>query len=332
MPTTVCILKDWDWPDLLRQTPGRAGMWDGLQFVTGPVEACDYAIVLNHPAADTTLRCPPHHVWAIMQEPPNEYHGSGHRGDRSYARVYTTHPGLRGKRYVHSQPALPWHVNRDYDYLVGCRVPAKEKRLSWITSNIAVWAGHRARLQFLEKIHGAVDFDLYGRGFNYIEDKWDALAPYCYSIAVENWRGPHYWSEKLADCFLAWSMPIYYGCTRITDFFPVEALVQIDIADPDVIERIRETVQGDLWHKNRDAIAYARQLVLESHQFFPFVAQRIRQHERTDRGTAHRYAKVSVPCQPRGNAGPLVRLRRVVGRLAPGWLRRSLRQFTEWLQ
>jgi hypothetical protein len=30
---TVGIVKDWDWPDLLRQTPGGKGIWDGMRFI-----------------------------------------------------------------------------------------------------------------------------------------------------------------------------------------------------------------------------------------------------------------------------------------------------------
>jgi hypothetical protein len=30
--TLVRIVKDWDWPDLLRQTPGQKGFWNGIQI------------------------------------------------------------------------------------------------------------------------------------------------------------------------------------------------------------------------------------------------------------------------------------------------------------
>ena len=118
---------------------------------------------------------------------------------------------------------------------------------------------------FLERISGKVEFDLFGRGFTPLADKWDGLAPYRYSIAVENYRGPDYWTEKIADCFLSWTMPIYYGCTNITDYFPPEAMVLIDIDDiEEAVDKIREAIAQDLWRKNLDAIEYARKLVLEN--------------------------------------------------------------------
>ncbi|MBN2547920.1 MAG: hypothetical protein JXB15_02085 [Anaerolineales bacterium] len=276
---TVRIIKSWSWPDLLRQTPGGRGRWDDLQFILDESGACDYALVLNHPRGETRVTCPPHHIWALIQEPPNEIYQRYHRGRPEYARVYTTDPMLEGPRYWHTQPALPWHINRDYDTLIKCQPPTKERQLSWITSNLVTTAGQRQRLRFLERIRPRVSFDLYGKGFHYLEDKWDGLAPYRYSLVVENFRNPYYWSEKLADCFLSWTMPIYYGCTRIQDYFPAEAMQLIDIQDEHVIERLQEIISGDAWQRSLEAVAYARRLVLERYQFFPLIASEIEQHE-----------------------------------------------------
>ena len=137
-------------------------------------------------------------------------------------------------------------------------------------------------MTFLEKLRRSdIKFDLWGRGFTPIAAKWDGLAPYRYSLAIENHRGTHYWTEKLADCFLSWTMPIYYGCSNILDFFPDESMVRIDIEDPDVLNTIRDTIHSDLQIRNREAIAHARQLVLEKYQFFPFICSQIRRFEQS---------------------------------------------------
>lgn len=273
----VRIVKNWAWPDLKRQTPRCTGIWNGIQFTTDPIHTCDYLIILNCPPEGEriTVRCPAENVWALMQEPPNEWLKPMHKGIPQFSKIYNLDPDLRGERYICTQPALPWHVNRNYDELISCMPPEKSRSLSWVTSNLTEWAGHRARMAFLDKIRDNVHFDLYGRGFDPIEDKWDGLAPYRYSLAVENNVNPFYWSEKIADCFLTWTMPIYYGCTRITEYFPEEALVQIDINDPDSAEKIREAVASNRWLKNRDAIAHARELVLKKYQLFPFLTEEI---------------------------------------------------------
>jgi hypothetical protein len=254
-------------------------VWDGVQFVTEPANECDYAVVLTYPKEETVVRCPSGHLWLLLQEPPTEGFRAFHQGSMIYDRIFTQDESLRGGQYVHSQPALPWHVNKDYEYLKQCGVPEKTRRLSWITSNAKFLRGHRARMQLLEQLKAKAEFDLFGKGIRYIEDKWDGLASYRYTIAVENFSGPYYWTEKIADALLSWTMPIYYGCTNIESYFPKEAMVRIDLHDPNVVEKILDVVASDRWKQSLDAIAEARQLILDRYQIFPFLADQIRAGE-----------------------------------------------------
>jgi hypothetical protein len=183
---------------------------------------------------------------------------------------------LHGSRYEPSHPALPWHVGKTLDELRSIGPPEKTRSLSWVTSRLTQLPGHRARLQFLDSLQKEVDFDLFGRGFTPIADKWDGLAPYRYSIAIENHSNPLYWTEKLFDCFLSWTLPIYHGCTRIENFFPTESVVQIDPSHPSAIERVKEVIASDLWEQRVDAIGEARNRLLERFQLFPFVSNQIR--------------------------------------------------------
>jgi hypothetical protein len=277
----VRLIKDWDRPEVTLQTPGARGVWEDVQFTAEPVEQCDYVVVLNRVPQETVVRCPPEHIWAFMQEPPVPEFRWLRKGFDQYARIYTPDVSLRESRVIHSHGVMFWHVNRDYDFIRQCPPPEKPKTLSWITSSASRFRGHKRRLAFLRRLQAQVDFDLWGRGFRPIDDKWDGLAPYRYSMAVENYRGPNYWSEKLADCYLGWVMPIYCGCTNITDYFPKESFVSIDIEDRDAVKIVQETIKSDLWLRRRDAIAYARELVLQRYQFFPFVTEQIRTFEQT---------------------------------------------------
>ena len=285
MTITVGLLRKWKVPDdIFRQSPGGLGIWENIRLVEPPETPSDYVVILNRPAERTTVMCPPQHVWAIIQEPPSEVSRHWHRGFDVYQRIFMQDPALKGRgpRYILSQPALPWLVERDYDYLMSCPVPAKEKPLSWVTSNRNDTGGHRLRMRFLGKLREQIDFDLYGRGFQPLpqNEKWNGLAPYRYSIAVENFHTPYYWSEKIADCFLAWTMPIYSGSSIIENYFPKESMVRIDIRDPQTaIEQVRETIASDLWERNLDAISEARQLVLNRYQLFPFLAEQIAAQE-----------------------------------------------------
>jgi hypothetical protein len=295
---TVNVLKNWDYPDLMHQTPGNAGVWQDIKFLLETDQPTDYVVVLNYPSQDILVRSRPGRIWAIMQEPPTEFLKRSHRGDLSYSRVYTSDVRLRGAKYVHSHPALPWHVNRSYDYLKSADIPHKLKDISWVTSNQTVLQGHRDRMFFLQSIRDSLNFDLFGRGFEPVEDKWQALAPYRYSIAVENFSNPFYWSEKIADCFLSWTMPIYYGCSKIMEYFPAESMIAIDIHRPqESLEIIHNAIRSQHWKKNLDAIRFARELILDRYQFFPFVTEKIKQD--ADLSTGGKHESVLIPATMR---------------------------------
>jgi hypothetical protein len=270
--TLVRIAKNWTEPELLRQTPGGAGIWDGIQFTLDAVERCDYLVVLNYADAGFEVECPPDHAWALIQEPPTRLYRALHATAEPFARVY-------GTERRPSQPALPWHVERDYDELVAMGPPEKTRLLSAIASSLAALPGHRARLRFLAGLGELPELDRFGRGVRPLADKWDGLAPYRYSLAIENMQQPHYWTEKLADCFLAWTLPLYAGCPNLEEYFPAESFVRIDLDDPDTPRLIAEIARSDRWVRSREAIEEARRLVLERYQLFPFLAGEIARHE-----------------------------------------------------
>lgn len=281
--TLVRIVKDWEWPDLLRQSPGGRGEWQGVQFTTEAVAECDYLVMLNNRMRhEVRVCCPPANIWMLVQEPyqpgVTDWIVEGHR---SFAKVFTHHPPLPAAKYVVSQPAIPWHVNRTYDELAAAPAPRKERLLSWVVGNARELPGHWGRLAFLRYLQEHMpEADLFGRAVQPIADKWDGLAPYYFSLAVENNSGPDMWTEKLADCFLAWCVPFYYGCTNLDKYFPTGSYVQLDITRPrEACAIIREEAQPDRWQHRLAALQEARELILNKHQLLPFLAERIRHDE-----------------------------------------------------
>jgi hypothetical protein len=277
--TLVQIIKNWDFPNLIRQTPKSSGVWNNIQFTTEDVKRCDYVVILNGSQKNLQVECPSENIWLIVQEPPTNNIKNWHSIPSYCSKIFTTIDNCLDVRYISSHPALPWYIDQTYDYLKNCNIPSKEKNVSWITSNKNFYDGHKKRLQFMQKIKKDLDFDLYGRGYQEISDKWFGLAPYKYSLAIENFSNQYYWTEKIADCFLAWTMPIYYGCTKITDFFPSESLIHIDISSDTVVEQIKNAITQKKWEKNLDAIAYSRSLILDNYQFFPMITSYIVSHE-----------------------------------------------------
>ena len=274
----IRIIKDWDYPDLMRQTPKGLGVWGDFTFTLDPVRECDYVIVLNRIPEPVTVICPPENIWAIMQEPPVREYKWLEKGYENFHKVITSNGSLRGAKFIFDSLALPWHIDKSYDELIADTDIGqyKQDRLSWITSNAKKRLGHKQRMSFLKCIRGKLDFDLFGRGFNPVKDKWDGINPYKYSLAIENSNSEFYWTEKISDCFLSRTMPIYYGCTNIDSFFPKDSMIKVDINKPaEAVQIINNAIKTNAWEKNFAAIEQARQSVLEKYQFFPFISSLI---------------------------------------------------------
>jgi len=103
------------------------------------------------------------------------------------------------------------------------------------------------------------------------KDKKEGLLPYKYSLGIENGSLPYYFTEKIADPLLCWSMPIYWGCKNIHKFLPEGSYVNIDVDDPHVVDKIIEIIKSDLREQNIDKIKEARELILERYNIWETV-------------------------------------------------------------
>jgi hypothetical protein len=77
--------------------------------------------------------------------------------------------------------------------------------------------------------HG--DVDCFGRGIREVDRKQDAIAPYRFSIAMENAAADHYFSEKLVDCILLETIPIYFGWPSIAEHLDPRGFLRFDDRD-----------------------------------------------------------------------------------------------------
>ncbi len=94
----------------------------------------------------------------------------------------------------------------------------KPKNISVVASNKNYAPGHKLRHEFIKKVKPGV-LDLYGSGYKTVDHKIEALRDYKYSVAIENCRYKYYFTEKLIDCFLTHTIPIYWGSPDIEKFF-----------------------------------------------------------------------------------------------------------------
>ena len=77
-------------------------------------------------------------------------------------------------------------------------------------------------------------FDAYGDRHNIEQarfDKEEIFGDSQFGVAIENFAHRGWFSEKILDCFLLKTIPMYWGCSNIGDFFNEKGIIKFGEAD-----------------------------------------------------------------------------------------------------
>lgn len=91
--------------------------------------------------------------------------------------------------------------------------------------------GHKLRHEMVDWARrSGAEVEVMGRGYKAFDTKAKGLAPYQYSVVIENVREPNYFSEKLVDAVLCNTVPIYWGCPNLDRFIDPTGIIQCQSA------------------------------------------------------------------------------------------------------
>lgn len=181
--------------------------------------------------------------------------------DTSMDRPYGYHPERPKMKigWMLESPAItaPFHqqikrpeINKDFDLILtnnrehielnpdkfkfcptaGCwiypqdqQIYEKTKLLSAIFSDKRFTNGQSLRHQIVTNFKNKID--TFGRGYFPLPNKIYGLKDYAFSLVIENTKQDYYFTEKLIDCFVTGTVPIYWGCPSIGDFFNKDGMI-----------------------------------------------------------------------------------------------------------
>jgi hypothetical protein len=192
---------------------------------------CDIWIIwggLKH--ENETVICNPNNIIYLTDEVHSERLFNKKFLDQ-FAAIITCRTDLQHNNIIASHELNTWMIEKTFDEISAEKTFEKTKEISIICSDQTWLNGHKLRYAFVNKLMGHFKdkIDVFGRGFNPIIDKYNALAPYKYSVAIENSVIPGYFTEKIADCWLTHTMPLYYGCPNLNNYVPDNAFKWLDI-------------------------------------------------------------------------------------------------------
>ncbi len=128
----------------------------------------------------------------------------------------------RGQKYIKylvGQSRVPDDITNFYE---------KSKHISMISSGKMMSNGHRYRGEIVNALHSKHNFDLWGYAFRPFQEKTEPLIDYQFNIAVMNSKIDNYFTEILLDCFRLGTIPIFWGCPNLGEYFDMRGIETFD--------------------------------------------------------------------------------------------------------
>jgi hypothetical protein len=181
-----------------------------------------------------------------------------------------------GLRHIRWFPCVPWFYGISFSSSAGllhkplasrmeldkmrCMLPPqKTKLLSIIVSGKQGTHGHMWRTVVANALKAEFNdlVDVYGFGSNPISDKRTALDPYIFSLVIENSDSPFYATEKIVDCLIAWTIPIYSGSGNVDDLLCADIpRIPFGCSPDAAVSLVKQIIRYMHWSDN--ALATAR--------------------------------------------------------------------------
>ena len=132
----------------------------------------------------------------------------------------------------------------------------KTKLVSMIYSEKTWLFGHRLRHIIAKTLipqMGYDKIDFFGRATeNPLELKSEGTNPYMFQIAIENAQRRFYFADKICDCFVTGTVPIYWGAPNIGDFFDMRGILTFN--HPNELKEILESLSPEKYESMLDGV------------------------------------------------------------------------------
>jgi Glycosyltransferase family 10 (fucosyltransferase) C-term len=299
--TTIALLSRHDVYSLMRQSEDGAGRFANAQVELSLHDGTSWLAVYDNISAAVPVRVPRAQRALFITEPPGiKTYNAGFANQFGLLISPVKIPGYQG-RWLNAQSALPWLYWMEFispgrivsrlslkDLRALPCPPDKASRISVVCSKKSQLPRHRHRLALID--HLCVAFpdkiDVFGHGFRPIPDKAMAIAPYRYHLVLENNTIDHFWTEKTADAYLGYALPLFSGCANIDDYFPAASFIRLpDIDDVTAITAsIADVLNNDPFADRLNAITGARTLVLDRYNLMAVLAALVDSPNDVDRG------------------------------------------------
>jgi Glycosyltransferase family 10 (fucosyltransferase) C-term len=209
------------------------------------------------------------------------------------------------KPFIHNFPDGPAPLSPVVENYISCDVSKKEFAVSFLTSSKNQFPGHSLRQEIYDSLPdqvGAVRTWKH-RSPPRIEDKRTVTEPYQYHICPENSRHEGYYTEKIVDCFVAKTIPVYWGCPDIDRHFNRDGIVIFDSYE-DLLRKLQGLTPG-FYQERATAIEENFHRALQGVRQWDQIESHINEGIRKKKDSGHESSPQSVHTNPQSVPRPL---------------------------
>jgi hypothetical protein len=133
------------------------------------------------------------------------------------------------------------------------KIYEKTKLCSLLTSATTVTPAHIFRHQLAKIIQdNNINITVFGKYYIPFETKLMAHKDFMFSIVIMNSCENNYFTEYLIDCFMCGTIPIFYGCPNLNEYFNTDGILHF--TEFEQIVQILPTLTPELYFSKMDAI------------------------------------------------------------------------------
>lgn len=115
----------------------------------------------------------------------------------------------------------------------GCWIEQKDRGLHQKTKKVSIIVSWKKETEGQKLRHEVISrfgdrMDVYGNGYKKVENKIEALRDYQFSIIIENEKSDYWFTEKLIDCLVTGTIPIFWGSSKVAENFNVIQFRDLD--------------------------------------------------------------------------------------------------------
>ena len=154
-------------------------------------------------------------------------------------------------------------------YIIDQKASAKPFEVSYLTSSKNWCPGHMLRQQIfdaLSSVVGELKVNKHRSPPRLSGAERTSIFQAQYHIAVENAQWNNYFTEKILDCFLMRTMPLYWGCPNLGEYFNLDGVMQFSTVDGLVL--LLKNLTPEHYHSHHQVIEENYQRALEYTDYF----------------------------------------------------------------